>query len=114
MPQFDVHRNTSKHRDTIPFVVVVQSSLFDDYKRRVVVPLVKASVVGNIASPRFNPTFRIGKTAVVLHPLETVSVAIEHLGKPVGSLASEADRIIDAMDALLTRVASKTTRADVS
>jgi toxin CcdB len=104
MPQFDVHRNSGRHRDTIPYVVVVQSALFDDYKRRVVVPLVKASVVGKIANPRFNPTFKIGNTAVVLHPLETVSVAIENLGKPVGSLVDESDRIIGALDELLTRV----------
>lgn len=44
---------------------------------------------------------KIGNTAVVLHPLESVSVAVENLGKPVGSLAKEADRIIAAMDELL-------------
>jgi toxin CcdB len=104
MAQFDVHRNKGKNRDSIPYVVVVQSTLFDDYKRRVVVPLVRASVVGKISNPRFNPTFRIGNSSVVLHPLETVSVAIENLGKPVGSLAKDADRIIGAMDELLTRV----------
>jgi toxin CcdB len=103
MPQFDVHRNSGRSRDSIPYVVVVQSGLFDDYKRRVVVPLVRAAIVGKIANARFNPTFKIGNTAVVLHPLETVSVAIENLGKRVGSLASEADRIIGAMDELLTR-----------
>jgi hypothetical protein len=58
----------------------------------------------NIANPRFNPTFKIGNTTVVLHPLETVSVATENLGKPVGSLAREADRIIGAMDELLLRL----------
>jgi toxin CcdB len=89
MPQFDVHRNSGRNRDSIPYVVVVQSTLFDNYKRRVVVPLVKASAVGQIASPRFNPTFKIGNTSVVLHPLETVSGAIERLGKPVGPLAKE-------------------------
>jgi toxin CcdB len=101
---FDVHRNNGRNRDSIPYVVVVQSTLFDDYKRRVVVPLVRASAVGKITNPRFNPTFRIGNSSVVLHPLETVFVAIENLGKPVGSLAREADRIIGAMDELLTRV----------
>jgi toxin CcdB len=104
MAQFDVHRNSGKNHDSIPYVVVVQSTLFDDYKRRVVVPLVRASAVGKITNPRFNPTFKIGNSSVVLHPLETVSVAIENLGKPVGSLAKEADRIIGAMDELLTRL----------
>lgn len=104
MAQFDLHRNKGGNRDTIPYVVVVQSTLFDNYRRRVVVPLVKAAAVGTIANPRFNPTFKIGNTAVVLHPLETVSVAVESLGKPVGSLAQEADRIIGAMDELLLRI----------
>ena len=104
MAQFDVHRNNGKNRDSIPYVVVVQSTLFDDYKRRVVAPLVKASAVGKISNPRFNPTFKIGNTSVVLHPLETVSVALENLGKPVDSLAREADRILGAMDELLMRV----------
>lgn len=27
MAQFDIHRNTGRHRDDIPYVVLVQSSL---------------------------------------------------------------------------------------
>jgi toxin CcdB len=49
-------------------------------------------------------TFKIGNTSVVLHPLETVSVAIDNLGKPVGSLREEADQIISALDQLLLRI----------
>jgi toxin CcdB len=103
MPQFDVHRNPGRHRDRIPFVVVVQSSLYDDYRRRVVVPLVNAASLGKIANPRFNPTFRMKGVSVVLHPLEIVSVALPDLGAKVGSLATEGDEIIAALDELLTR-----------
>jgi toxin CcdB len=103
MAQFDVHRNVGKHSDSIPYVVVVQSSLFDEYSRRVVVPLVKASAVGAIANPRFNPTFKIGRTPVVLHPLEIVSVAEDKLGKPVASLAGQGHLIVGALDELLSR-----------
>ena len=104
MAQFDVYRNAGKHRDTIPYVVAVQSGLYDNYRRRVVVPLVKMSALGAVPNPRFNPTFKIAGTTVVLHPLETVSVAVDDLGKPVGSLARDADRIIGALDELLVRV----------
>jgi toxin CcdB len=103
MAQFDVHRNGGKHRDAIPFVVVVQSAVFDDYRRRVVVPLVKASIVGQIANPRFNPTFKIAATKVVLHPLEIVSVAADTLGKPIASLAQDGDRITTALDDLFSK-----------
>jgi toxin CcdB len=103
MAQFDVHRNTGRHRDTIPFVVVVQSSLYDNYRRRVVVPLVSKSSLGKVTNPRFNPTFRINGQSVVLHPLEIVSVANENLGEIVESLEEQGDTIIAALDELLTR-----------
>ena len=103
MAQFDVHRNPGRHRDSIPFVVVVQSSLYDDYRRRVVVPLVDKSCVGKVTNPRLNPTFRIKGQSVVLHPLEIVSVANESLGELVQSLEEEGDAIIAALDEMLTR-----------
>src|SRR5437763_329620 len=73
MAQFDVYRNSGKHRDVIPFVVAVQSSLYDDNDRRVVVPLVRTSALGTLASPGLNPTFKIKNISVVLHPLETLT-----------------------------------------
>ena len=69
MPQFDVHRNTGRQRETIPFVVIVQSSLYNDFRRRVVVPLVRKELLGSITDPSFNPTFTIESIDVVLHPL---------------------------------------------
>ena len=103
MAHFDVHRNAGKHRDAIPYVVLVQSSLYDAYRRRVVVPLVRKSTLGKITNPRFNPTFKIENVPVVLHPLEIVSVPNEQLGDVVASLAREASRIMDALDELLTQ-----------
>ncbi len=103
MAQFDVHRNTGKQRDDIPYVVVVQSSLYDNYRRRVVVPLVQKSALGKISNPRFNPSFKIESIPVVLHPLEIVSVANEQLGEFVVSLGQEGNRIMDALDELLTQ-----------
>ena len=103
MTQFDVHRNSGKHRDDIPYVVLVQSSIYDGYRRRVVVPLVKKSIIGKISNPRFNPTFKIEKLQVVLHPLEIVSVANDQLGEFVESLSDEGSRIMDALDELLTQ-----------
>ena len=103
MAQFDVHRNTGRHRDDIPFVVLVQSSLYDGYRRRVVIPLVRKSVIGKIANPRFNPSYKIDGIAVVLHPLEIVSVANEQLGEFIQSLETEGQGIMDALDEMLTR-----------
>lgn len=106
MAQFDVHRNTGKQREVIPYVVVVQSSLFDSYRRRVVVPLVRRSKLGSsttVVELPLNPVFTIERTEVVLHPLEIVSIATEQLGKKVGTLAKDGNRIVGALDELFTR-----------
>ena len=103
MAQFDVHRNVGKLKDAIPLVVVVQSAQFDDYRRRVVVPLVRATSTGKIGYARFNPTFRILGMNVVLHPLDIGSVPLEQLGPRVGSLSDDGQQIIAALDELLSQ-----------
>lgn len=106
MAQFDIHRNIGRHRQTIPFVVLVQSSLFDHYRRRVVVPLVlRSSLAGSdiLTKGPLNPVFAVEGIEVVLHPLEIVSVALDQLGEKVGSLAEEGNRIAAALDELLTQ-----------
>ncbi len=102
MAQFDVHRNLGAHRHDIPFVVIVQSQRLDGYRRRVVIPLVLASSVP-AAEPNLNPSFHVDAVEVVLHPLEIVSIAVDRLGERVASLADEADRIIAAIDLVISR-----------
>ncbi|ROZ66515.1 CcdB family protein [Ramlibacter sp. WS9] len=106
MAQFDVHRNKGPLKESIPFVVIVQSSLFDRYRRRMVVPLVRRTVLpGGTAAvgTRLNPVFNVKGTSVVLHPLDMVSVALDQLGTKVDSLAERGQTIADALDELLTR-----------
>lgn len=106
MAQFDVHRNKGALRDSIPFVVVVQSAQFDRYRRRVVVPLVRQTILPRdtpTVGARMNPVFVIDGVPVVLHPLDMVSVALDQLGEVVGSLEQEGQIIADALDELLTR-----------
>ena len=106
MAQFDVHRNKGALRDSIPFVVIVQSSLYDRYRRRVVVPLVLRSALPSqtsAAGSRINPVFEVHGLSVVLHPLDMVSVAEDQLGEHLMSLAPYGQTIADALDELFTR-----------
>ena len=106
MAQFDVHRNKGGLRDSIPFVVVVQSAQFDRYRRRVVVPLVRQTLLPRntpTVGARMNPVFVIEGIRVVLHPLDMVSVALDQLGEAVGSLEKQGQVIADALDELLNR-----------
>ena len=106
MAQFDVHRNKGALRDAIPYVVVVQFGQFDHYRRRVVVPHVRQTLLPRetpTVGARMNPVFAVEGVRVVLHPLDMVSVALDQLGEVVGSLAQEGQTIADALDELLTR-----------
>lgn len=102
MSQFDIHRNTGRNSSVIPYVVVVQSAVFDKLKRRIVVPLV---VIDRAKLPpsALNPVFAVAGSEVTLNPLEIVSVAVEALGERVGSLADEGDAIVAALDEVFTR-----------
>lgn len=107
MAQFDVHLNTGPSKDDIPFVVTIQSSIFDGYGRRLVAPLARKDRLPKAA---FNsdrhifPEFEIEKTKLVLNPLEIVSVSTERLGAKVASLAESGQKITDAIDEVLTRL----------
>ena len=100
--QLSVHRNPGRSRQVIPFVVVVQSNRFRSSARRVVVPLVAASAFGQ-ADSDVGPHFVIDGQRVVLDPLQVTNVPVDGLGPSVTSLAAEESRIINAMDALLSR-----------
>ena len=106
MAQFDVHRNQGPLRESIPFVVLVQSALYDDYRRRMVVPLVLRSALPGPSATvgsRLNPVFQVQGVNVVLHPLDMVSVAIDQLGEKTASLAEQGQLIADALDEFLNR-----------
>ena len=80
--------------------------LYNSYRRRVVIPLVRSSSLDRSAAfvdAPLNPVFTVKGIKVVLHPLEVVSVAIDQLGDKVASLAQEGGLITGAMDEMLTR-----------
>ncbi len=102
MAQFDVHRNLAANRQDIPFMVVVQSQRLDSYRHRLVVPL-----VANVPPPKgeaaMHPTFRVESVDVLFYPLQMAAVSVDKLGPKVASLATEGDRIIAAIDMVITR-----------
>lgn len=103
MAQFDVHANPGRLKAQIPFIVVVQSAVLDASDRRVVAPLVLAEAFGHPLARRFNPSFRVLGTQVVLQPLELTSVPRSLLGPVVDTLRPEAQRIVDALDELFSQ-----------
>ncbi len=106
MAQFDVHSNPGPRRDQVPYVVLVQSALFDDYRRRLVVPLVRVKALPpgiKSIGTRANPVFDVNGERFLLHPLDMVSVDRNQLGRRVASLAEQGQAISDALDEVFTR-----------
>ena len=100
--QLDVHRNPGRNKSVIPFVVAVQSNQFREATRRVVVPLVAASAFGSPDSD-VGPHFVIDGRSVVLDPLQITNFPRDLLGPSVASLTGEGDRVMRALDILLSR-----------
>jgi toxin CcdB len=100
--QPDVHRNSSRNSRAEPFIVVVQSNRFRASARRVVVPLVVAEAFGQVDSD-FGPCFIIEGQHVVLDPPQITNVPRDVLGPAILSLNADDGRVINAMDALLSR-----------
>ena len=86
----------------MPFVVVVQSNRFRASARRVVVPLLAADAFG-LPDTDVGPHFVVADRQVVFDPRQITNVPRTALGPAVWSLANEDSRLINALDALLSR-----------
>jgi len=104
MAQFDVYLNPNRStRQAIPYLLDVQADLLDSLTTRVVVPLLRAEIMGLSAS-KLNPKFTINNTVVVVSSAELAGVSIRSLGEKVASLKAQRDEIIAALDLLFTGI----------
>ena len=104
MPQFDVHVNPGRNRQTFPYVVNVQSRRFDGAASRVVVPLARSPAPLE-ADRRLMPKLVIVAETFFLNPLAMFAAPVAVLGPVVASFAQdpEAGDIIAAIDEIITR-----------
>lgn len=102
MAQFDVHRNLGREREAAPYLLVVQSARFDRSAGRVVIPLFRAELMRQ-SDPHFNVRFTVEATSVVMDPLQILTVPAARMSQVVTNLTAEGDRIIRALDLLISR-----------
>ena len=105
MAQFDVHRNPNAASSKgIPYLINVQSELLESMKTRVVVPLARPEIIGNMPVKDLNPWFEIdGEKLVMLTP-ELAGVSVKHLGQVVSNLIDRREDIVRALDILISGV----------
>lgn len=103
MKQFDVHRNPGRFRQYIPYVVVIQSPSLDRHRRRVVVPLERTSLPLHAGSYRAPHLMVLGEI-FIFDPMLVQSLSADVLGPAIANLEPEGDRIIRAVDEIISRV----------
>lgn len=102
MAQFDVYENTNPEtKESIPYLLDVQSDLLDNLTTRVVVPLIAVAAIGK-AAQYLNPQFEIERTTVIMSTAELAGVNLNALGARVCSLKEQRTAIISALDFLFT------------
>ncbi|MES2787488.1 MAG: CcdB family protein [Pseudomonadota bacterium] len=105
MAQYDVYPNPLPNaRDSVPYVIDVQSALLDQLPTRLVMPLSRVGA----GSPRLPlnlcPAVHIEGEALSLMPHQAAPLAARLLKSPVTSLAHRAGEVASAMDAVLSGV----------
>lgn len=103
MAQFDIYENknanTSEH---YPYLLEVQSDIFEDSSRAVYVPLVHAKSLKK-PDKTFNPKFSVSDSEVRMFPLDIASAPRAQVGTNIASVKNESDKVVAALDLLFAR-----------
>ena len=86
------------------YVVDVQSRLLEDLATRVVIPLLLKAVAPRIPLGTLNPVLVVVGGAFVVMTPNMASLPVAWMGNAVGSPGAERDRIVRAIDALLSGI----------
>lgn len=105
MAQYDVYANPNpRSRETVPYVVDVQSDLLDALPTRLVMPLWRKGVVATGAPPRLVPEFSVEGEALALHPHQCAGIDARLLKRRVASLRHHSAEIRDALDCVVSGI----------
>jgi toxin CcdB len=101
--QFDVFRNPIRAQRALkPYVVCVQHDSFGGLTTRVVAAL--AARPPKFDQPRTAPAVRVAKETVYLDPTDLITLPVQFLGVAITNVQSQRDRIIPALDLVITGV----------
>lgn len=101
MARFDVYANPGAQSATTPYLLDVQSDLFDGLDSRVVVPLRRLEQFPKVKlSERLTPVLSINGEACLMETPNLAAVPQRVLKSPVTSLADRSSDITAALDFL--------------
>lgn len=101
MKRFDVHRNADPaSARQVPYLLVLQSDLLEDFPTRVVAPLIRPKGAGGTPASLLNPILAVEEQRVVMFTQQIAGVPKRYLGKFICNVESERDNIVRALDFL--------------
>lgn len=103
MAQFAVHRNKNPHsKSAFPLLVDVQSDLLEQLNSRVVIPLTKAAGLTKKPLSHLTPALSFDGDTYLLMTPQIAGIARADLGPQAGTLSDQREKIVAAVDFLLT------------
>jgi toxin CcdB len=103
MRQFDVFPNPEpRHRERIPYLLVLQSDLLESLDNVVVAPLRRQIQGIPVPVSRLNPAVDIEGICHFVRIQELAAIPAQKLRHPLANLASRRDDILAALDVLFT------------
>jgi len=101
--QFSVYRNKNpRTKATFPLLVDIQSDLLEPLGTRVVIPLTKSPVLAKKPVSHLTSEITFDGDKYVLVTPQLAGISRTELGALAGSLAEERQKILAAVDFLLT------------
>jgi len=101
MARFDVYRNSGAHAVATPFVVDVQSEHLSALNTCIVIPLRRLDSFPPVRLPEdLMPVFRIEDQDCFLDTPKLAAIPKRELGRAVGTLRHQQDRLVAALDRL--------------
>lgn len=97
MAQFDIYAVPVADADYAPYLVELQSDLVSELETAIVAPLVRRADAGPIVH-HLHPVIRFGSEELVLRIGELVSLPRTVLGRKVGSIKSDREALMAAID----------------
>jgi toxin CcdB len=105
MAQFRVYKNPNKaSRKTYPYLLDIQSSLLNELRTTVVIPLCPASLAAEAAIAKLCPTLDIGGEHFIALSQQLAGIDRLALGKEVCDLSHYRADILAAMDFMLSGI----------
>ncbi len=105
MPQFAVYTNRNEAtRGRFPLLLDVQSDFLEPLDTRVVVPLSPASTGSARAMRGLTPFVTIAGEVYLMMTPQLAGISVRELGVVVDTIPSEREKIIGALDLLITGI----------